>query len=98
MAVLGQYGAITLWDVPTRAVRAFLALDSSGVTCIAFGPDDLLAGGFDDGTVTLWDAAKNKRITSLSTDGASALNCVAISPDGKTIASGGSKLTIWPTD
>jgi hypothetical protein len=98
VAVLGRWGTITLWDVPTRTSRAALTGDSSGVTCIAFGPDDLLAGGFDDGTVTLWNTAKDKSISTLSTGRDSALNCVAISPDGKTIASGGANLTIWPAE
>ena len=98
LATLGQYGTVTLWDIATRARRATLTGDSSGVTCIAFGPGNLLAGGFDDGTITPWDTASGKSITALSTGSNSTLNCVAISPDGKTIASGGSDLTIWTVE
>jgi eukaryotic-like serine/threonine-protein kinase len=95
LATLGQYGAVALWDTATRARRATLAGDSSGLTCIASGPGSLLAGGFDDGTIALWDTASGKSVTALSTGSDSSLNCVAISPDGKTMASGGTNLTIW---
>jgi eukaryotic-like serine/threonine-protein kinase len=95
LATLGSYGTVTLWDIATRTRKTALTGNSSGVTCIAFGPGNLLAAGFNDGTVTLWDTTSGKSITALGTGSAGTLNCVAISPDGKTIASGGTSLTIW---
>jgi hypothetical protein len=38
------------------------------------------------------------KTTTLSTGSESALSCVAVSPTGKTIASGGTNLTIWPAN
>ncbi|GAA4637385.1 hypothetical protein GCM10023196_090980 [Actinoallomurus vinaceus] len=65
------------------------------MTCIASGPGGILAGGFSDGTVTLWDVTGRKSITVLNTGTDAKINCVAFSPDGRTVAAGGRNLTMW---
>jgi eukaryotic-like serine/threonine-protein kinase len=95
VAVLDQSGTVTLWDVATHASRARLTAGSA-VACIAYGPGDVLAGGSSDGTATLWDAASGKVVAALSNGNGTPLNSVVISPDGKTIAGGGTSLVIWP--
>ncbi|MFI0452889.1 WD40 repeat domain-containing serine/threonine protein kinase [Actinomadura sp. 6N118] len=93
LANLCNDGTITLWDVAARTRTATLSGAGSGVTCIAFGKGGVLAGGFNDGTITLWDVAARKSIASLSTG--TRINCVAVSPDGTTVAAGGKRLTVW---
>ncbi|MCO6005984.1 serine/threonine protein kinase [Actinoallomurus purpureus] len=95
LANLRSDGTITLWDVTARTRIAGLTGPGSGVTCIAFGPDAVLATGFNDGTVTLWDVTRRKGITALSTGTDAAINCVAFSPNGRTVAIGGRNLTMW---
>ncbi|MFI6977529.1 hypothetical protein ACIBSV_02950 [Embleya sp. NPDC050154] len=47
------------------------------------GPGDTLAGGFKEGTVTLWDT-RSGRSTNVPTTATDApVTCIATSPDGK---------------
>ncbi|MDH6140356.1 serine/threonine protein kinase [Kitasatospora sp. GP30] len=95
LANLRSDGEITLWDVAARTATGTLASSDSGVTCVAFGAGGVLAGGFKDGTITLWDTGSGKSIDVLATGTDSTVNCVAFSPDGKTIASAAKNLTVW---
>ncbi|MEU9181723.1 serine/threonine-protein kinase [Streptomyces sp. NPDC048550] len=95
LANLRNDGSIFLWDVRSRESVATLTGPGSGVTCIAFGPRGILASGYSNGTVALWDAKTRKSLTDLSTGTNAKINCVAISPDGKTVSSGGRNLTTW---
>ncbi|ALG10196.1 caspase, EACC1-associated type [Kibdelosporangium phytohabitans] len=95
-ANLRNDGIITLWDVRTGESAAALTGNVSGIACIAAGPGDLLASGSGDGTVTLWDTADHKSVGALSMGAANAtIRCLAVSPDGKTVAAGGAVLTVW---
>ncbi|WP_329245003.1 serine/threonine protein kinase [Actinoallomurus sp. NBC_01490] len=95
LANLRNDGMITLWDVASRSSTGVLAGSGSGATCVAFGPDGILASGSEDGTVRLWNV-RDRRITAvLRADGETRTICVAVSPDGRTVAAGGTKLTVW---
>jgi len=53
-----------------------------------------LAWGNPDGSVALWDVAGRRRRTTL-TGHTGDVTCVAISPDGKALASGSNELILW---
>ncbi|MFM9500056.1 caspase, EACC1-associated type [Streptomyces galilaeus] len=96
LASLRRDGRITLWDIAARKTSATITGPSSGVTCVAFGHDGVLAGGFLDGTVTLWDTVSSRSIAVLTTGTNSAVSSLAFSPDGAFLASATRKLTVWP--
>ncbi|GAA4607301.1 serine/threonine-protein kinase [Actinoallomurus liliacearum] len=98
LANLCNDGTITLWDVTTRTRTATLTGSGSGVTCVAFGPNAVLASGFTDGAITLWDITRRKSVAALNTGTDARVNCVAFSPDGRTLAGGGRNLTVWTID
>ena len=84
----GSYdGKIKIWDVRTRQNRS-LAGHADAVRSLAYSPDGtkiVSAGGYDDNTIKLWDAATGNHIRTMST---SAIISVAFSPDGTKLASG----------
>jgi WD40 repeat protein len=97
----GRYagGELKVWDAATGAVLHDPVRDGSGVTSVAFSPDGrLLASGsgtwdaaqqkYTGGAVSLWDAATGRPVGRLSGHGSSVL-CLAFSPDGARLASGG---------
>jgi WD40 repeat protein len=61
---------------------------------VAFSPDgQLLAPGFDDDTIKLWDVANGRLVRTLEGHTDVVLS-VAFSPDGKILASGSADGTI----
>jgi WD40 repeat protein len=79
---------ITLVDVETRKERLVLSGHDGEVLCAAWSRDGrLIASGGQDNAVRLWDAATGKQSRTLSVT-SSVVNSLAISPDGKRLASG----------
>ncbi len=93
-------GALTIWDVPTKTIRAVVH-EKLGVRGVAFSPDGQLLATADyfDKTAKLRDPRTGKVIRTLEghKDG---VNGVAFSPDGKTLATAGLDKTIklWEVD
>ena len=67
-AVLG--GTLHVFDTTGGGVRKASDSFSGGtVLCVAFGPDQVIAGGCDDGTIVLWNAATLKLLRTFRGDG-----------------------------
>lgn len=81
-------GAVTLWDLPGfKERKPGIQTPTNGILTIAFSPDStLLIGGGQDQCVRVWQAATGREIATLFGH-EKLIQKVAVSPDGKTIAS-----------
>lgn len=89
----GQQTGVKVWDVSTGQQRAWLAAtklepkNKNDVWAVAFGSDGKsLVSGDTKGNVTVWNTVNWESCSQLTTSG---LYEVAVSPDGRWLASGG---------
>jgi WD40 repeat protein len=105
LACAGEDAAVQLWDVATAKAGAKLTTHTDWVLALAFSPDGKeLASGGADGTVKVWEVATGKKRLDVPARAAAAPNqpppeadtvmSLAFSPDGKTLAVGGSDTQI----
>jgi WD40 repeat protein len=92
-AVVGD-GLVQLWDIATRTQIGTLTVkgDSSGLTRIAFSPDNkTLATWGDPGIVRLWDLATHTQIGApvATGTGTGQVYDASFSPDGTILATAG---------
>ncbi|MGI8500490.1 MAG: protein kinase domain-containing protein [Hassallia sp.] len=91
---------IKLWNVNTGKVIRTLTGHNDKVTSVAYirkANSLILASGSNDNTIKLWDTATGQEIRTLKKD-SGYIYAIAISPDGRTITSGGSAdniIKIW---
>jgi WD40 repeat protein/serine/threonine protein kinase len=80
---------IMLLDMATRRPRPFVAVDN-GALALAFSPNgSLLASTHYDGSLTLWDSASGRAITTNILAHPPIALDVEFSPDGRLLGSGG---------
>ncbi len=80
---------IKLWDAATGADIRTLS-SNSWITVAAFSPDgSRIASGHGNGTARVWDVATGETTVTLEGGHTLAVETVAFSPDGTTLATGG---------
>jgi WD40 repeat protein len=101
LAIGGEKNNIELWDLSAGKTLGLLEGHTDWINCLTFNADGkLLASGSHDGTVRMWDVQARKQILSISATPAPPANspappinrvlAIALNPDGKQIAWGGS--------
>jgi WD40 repeat protein len=87
--------AFRLWDVATgKQLRSFPAVRLRAVTHLIFAPDGKTLVALDP-AVRLWDTIKGKEVEGFRVP-AQQFYSVAVSPDGKTVATGGlHEVRLW---
>jgi WD40 repeat protein len=86
---------VTVWEVaPWRRVAVFTGSENAP-SFAAFSADGRLLALTDGRTVKLWDVPARRQVASIPTG--MALNCLALSADGRTLATGepGVRLKLW---
>jgi len=90
LAEAGVGAGAMLYDIPSGEARAFFAGHTTwaSLNCVAFSPEgELLAGGSEDQTISLWDVSTGAVVRTLEGH-RGPVNSIVFSPDGKLLASG----------
>jgi WD40 repeat protein len=90
---------VKVWNVSTGKELLSWQIPS-GIFSLAFSPDGrrlFTPGGTKSGEVAVWDAATGEEISHWGTATMRGVNYLALSPDGKRLASefGGGAIQIW---
>ena len=88
LASSGQDKTIHVWDAKTGMLKHTLDGHQKGVYAIKFIQNDRIVSASDDNTLKIWDL-KTGTATMTFSDHSKPIRGLAVSPDGKLIASGG---------
>lgn len=90
-------GPVRLWDLSRRAPVAAMKDSHVSATDVQFSPEgETLYSGGDLNVIGIWDG-KSGQIRGVLSGGVGAPNCIAISGDGRTLATAGNdrQITLW---
>ncbi len=77
----------SIWGAPIQPPPRWPPFNQSLVNSIAYSPDGtLLAAGYNDGAVVLWDAAQGTPVVRILTERSAVVQDLAFTPDGMTLA------------
>jgi WD40 repeat protein len=80
--------AIRAWDVANGKERFTLTGHASPIQGLGLVSEHLLVSGGEDGTIYLWDPARREKVGELPRH-QHGIHCLAVSADGKLLATGG---------
>jgi WD40 repeat protein len=94
-------GTVRVWDVRAGSLRSTIRAHRRAVVFIGFGSGGkrMMTGSRDE-TARIWDFSSRRELAVIKVDESSG-QCWAISPDGRTLASGGflgGAVTLWDAD
>jgi WD40 repeat protein len=94
-AQLAARYVIFLWDMPAAKHVATLGGHKDTIQQLTFGPGGktLASCSWYEGAI-LWDVPQRKKLATLNGHGGCYVYTMALSPDGKTLATGGSDFTV----
>ncbi len=94
----GENGTLEVWDLPRRRFVSRLATPDTP-SAVRFSPDGrLLAVGYPNGRSHVWSTSNWEPVTRLLAGDAGDIYSLAISRDGRTLATGSLDRTVWLWD
>ncbi len=100
LASVGRDGTVRLWDMGGQELLQLRRKHGLGGhdNSLVFSPDGkLLISAGRERCVTFWEVATGKELSYTIVVGAD-IQCLAISPDGKLVASGADHIRLWKVD
>jgi WD40 repeat protein/serine/threonine protein kinase len=87
------YDGVSTWDTATALQRTLVTLQRGGLRFAVSDDGAVVAGGGEDGAITVWNSATGALLATLSGH-AGAITALALDPAGRTLASAGTDLTV----